>query len=153
MRVAHIALLTSLVFPLGCGLASAQPAAGALPDIRVCPRTIQKTCFIGYVTSASKILVLLSSDDAHPLLGHEAEVASSPGAKEEQTPLQPLDLSKAVGAVVLIDGNGQDRIYGAKLLHTADPLLTALYVSAFLGGPSGEEDTEASPPAGTTAPR
>lgn len=151
MRAAHIALLLSLVFPAAAGPAAAQPAAAGLPDVRICPRTIEKTCFIGYVTGPSKVLVLLSSDDAHPLLGHEAEVASAPAGKEEQRSLQLLDLSKALGAVVMIDGNGQDRIYGAKLLHTADPLLTALYVSAFLGGPSGEEDVETEPPA--TPPR
>ena len=36
----------------------------------------------------------------------------------------------------MLDGTGKDRIYAAKLISVADPLLTALYMSTFLTLPA-----------------
>jgi hypothetical protein len=138
MRAAFLFVFAGLLFP------SLAPAAAQtnVIDVQLCPKTIQRTCFIAYVTQPNKVLVLLVSDPDSPLHGLEVEVATSPTAQ----PPQLLDLSKAQNAVVMLDGEGQDRIYNAKLIQVADPLLTALYVSAFLG--TGGEDTEP-PPEGT----
>lgn len=36
----------------------------------------------------------------------------------------------------MLDAAGKDRIYSAKVVSVADPLLTALYMSTFLQPPS-----------------
>ena len=102
------------------------------PELRLCPPTIVNTCFIGYVTSASKIIVLLSSLDSDPLVGEEVEVTATPPGPA----VTLLDLTKQIGSVVMLDATGEDRIYAAKLVSVADPLLTALYMSAFLPPPT-----------------
>lgn len=106
-----------------------QPAlAQNLPELRLCPPSVLNTCFIGYVTSTSKIVVLLSSKDYDPLVGREVEVvATPPGASATS-----LDLSKQIGGVVMLDAAGRDRIYSARVVSVADPLLAALYMSNFL---------------------
>ena len=94
----------------------------------LCPATVVQTCFIGYVTSANGVLLLLSSMDNDPMVGKAVDVAAtSPGAA-----VDPLDLSKQVGSIVMLDATETDRLYSAKLISVADPLLTALYMSVFL---------------------
>src|SRR4051794_5859071 len=69
------ALAAALLLP--CHPALAQN----LPELRLCPPAVLDTCFIGYVTSTSKMVVLLSSTDNDPLVGEEVEVdATPPGA-------------------------------------------------------------------------
>jgi hypothetical protein len=111
----YLALLASLT--LVAAPAVAQPVP---PALKLCPPTIHKTCFIGYVIAANKILVFLSSINTDPLMGRQATVG-------------PIDLSKQIGSVVMLDatGKGQDQIVGAGLVSVADPLLTALYINSF----------------------
>lgn len=102
------------------------------PELKLCPPIVSDTCYIGYVTAAGKIVVLLSSADNDVLVGEEAEVDVSP----PEASASKLDLTKQIGSVVMIDATGRDRIYSAKLVWVADPLLTALYMSTFLQPPS-----------------
>ena len=118
-------LAAALLLPCHPGLAQ------NLPELRLCPPIVMDTCFIGYVTSTSKIVVLLSSTDNDTLVGEEVEVdATPPGAS-----VVALDLAKQIGSVIMLDATGKDRIYSAKVLSVADPLLTALYMSTFLQPP------------------
>ena len=114
MRFRNLALLASLM--LVAAPAIAQPAP---PHLNLCPPTIRKTCLIGYVTAANEVYLMLSSVDLDPLLSQEAAVA-------------PLDLSKDIGGIVMLDATDKDgTIANAELVSVADPLLTALYVSIF----------------------
>lgn len=116
------------------GLVGAHPALATVPpELKLCPPSVVRTCFIGYVTAPSKVVVLLSSRDNDPLVGEETEVAATP---PEATAIGRLDLAKQIGSVVMLDGTGSDRIYAAKLISVADPLLTALYMSTFLTPPA-----------------
>jgi hypothetical protein len=124
----------------GLAVAGAHPARADFPtELKLCPPTVTNTCFIGYVTAPSTVVVLLSSVDNDPLVGAETEVAASP---PEAAAIEKLDLAKHIGSVVMLDGTGKDHIYAAKLISVADPLVTALYMSAFLA-----------PPADAAAPR
>jgi hypothetical protein len=110
-------------------LLSALPAsAQALPELRLCPPSVRNVCYIGYVTSATKIVVLLSSMDNDPLVGEEVEVDSSSAGASGVA----LDLTLQMARVVMLDGTGDDHIHSARLVSVADPLLTALYMSSFL---------------------
>ena len=72
-----IGLVAACLF--GLGLAGPHPArADVPPELKLCPPSVVKTCFIGYVTAASKIVVILSSVDNDPLVGAEIEVAATP---------------------------------------------------------------------------
>jgi hypothetical protein len=125
-RASMTVLITSSLFVC-------EPALADNPlELRLCPPTILNTCFIGYVTSARKIVVLLSSIDNDPLVGEEVKVATTPPS----TSVSTLDLSKQIGSVVMLDATGKDSIYAAKLVSVADPLLTALYMSTFLQPPT-----------------
>lgn len=116
----------------GALLLPAHPASAQnLPELRLCPPDVVDTCFIGYVTTISKIVVLLSSKDNDSLVGEEVEVdATLPGAS-----VTTLDLSKQIGSIVMLDATGGDHIYSARIVSVADPLLTALYMSTFLQPP------------------
>jgi hypothetical protein len=119
----------SLAILIAAGSLAPGPAgAQGPPELRLCPRAVVHTCFIGYVTSATKVIVLLSSSDNDPLVGEEVEVAESP--PDSATAM--LDLSKQIGSVVMLDATGKDRIYSARVMSVADPLLTALYLSTFV---------------------
>ena len=113
MRARNFAVSALLVLA-----ASPAVAQNAGPQLNLCPPTIHKTCFIGYVTAANKISVMLSSNDTDPLVGQEVAVT-------------PIDLSGEIGSVVMLDATGKDGITDAQLVLVADPLLTALYVSTF----------------------
>ena len=105
---------------------------GKLAELKLCPPGVLHTCFIGYVALANRILLLISSVDGDPLVGEEVEVAATlPGI-----PVEDLDLSKQIGSVVMLDAIGQDRIYGARIVSVAEPLVTALYMSMFLQPPA-----------------
>lgn len=121
----YVAVIAALGFH--CEPALAQ----SLPELRLCPRAIVNTCFIGDVTSASKMIVMLSSRDSDPLVGEEVEVDATPSGAVATT----LDKSKQIDSVVMLDATGTDRITSAKLVWVADPLLTALYMSTFLQPP------------------
>jgi hypothetical protein len=127
--LSKLAALVAVIAALGfhCEPALAQSS----PELRLCPPAIVNTCFIGYVTSASKMIVMLSSRDNDPLVGEEVEVDATPSGAVATT----LDLSKQIDSVVMLDATGTDRITSAKLLWVADPLLTALYMSTFLQPP------------------
>jgi len=117
--VAMVAALLPLTWP-----ALAQP----LSELKLCPPGVVKTCYIGYVTSAGTMIVLLSSMDNDSLVGDEVEVDRS----QPSAPVRTLDLSKQIGRVVMLDATGADHIFAARIVSVADPLLTALYVSTFL---------------------
>ena len=117
--VAMVAAMLPLTRP-----ALAQP----LSELKLCPPGVVKTCYIGYVTSVSTMIVLLSSMDNNSLVGDEVEVDRSPPSASVRT----LDLSKQIGRVVMLDATGADHIFAARIVSVADPLLTALYVSTFL---------------------
>ena len=130
---------TSIVRPKRAGSGAAalvaacifasQPAFADNPvELRLCPATIVNTCFVGYVTSANKVVLLLSSMDSDPMVGGEIEVVATP----RDAAIEGLDLSKQLGSVVMLDATESDRLYSAKLISVADPLLTALYMSIFL---------------------
>ncbi len=106
-------------------------------ELRLCPATIVNTCYIGYVTSGHKVVVLISSMDGDQLVGGEAEVDASPPGSA----IEFFDLSPHIGSVVMLDATGVDRLYAAKLVSVADPLLTALYMSGYLLPP-----TDSAPP-------
>lgn len=72
------ALAAALLLP--CHPALAQD----LPELRLCPPAVVDTFFIGYVTSTSKIVVLLSSTDNDPLVGEQVEVDATPPALRSQ---------------------------------------------------------------------
>ena len=97
-------------------------------ELRLCPAKIVNTCYIGYVTSGHNVVVLISSNDNDQLVGGEAEVDASPPASATTF----FDLSTQIGSVVMLDAIGGDRLYSAKLVSVADPLLTALYMSGYL---------------------
>ncbi len=71
---------------------------------------------------------MLSSMDNDPLVGGEVEVA----ATSPNDAVKMLDLSAHVGSVVMLDAIGSDRLYAAKLVSVAYPLLTALYLSMYM---------------------
>ena len=71
-------------------------------------------------------------------IGEETEVASTPS---EAATIGRLDLAKQISGVGMLNGTGNDRIHATKLISVADPLPTALYISAF-----------PVPPADTAAP-
>jgi hypothetical protein len=116
------ALIAACVF-------ASEPALADNPvELQLCPATIVNTCFIGYVTSANKVVLLLSSMDSDPMVGGEIEVVTTPSGVTTAA----FDLSKQVGSVVMLDATEGDHLYSAKLISVADPLLTALYMSIFL---------------------
>ena len=91
-----------------------------LTELKFCPPTIQRTCFIGYVTAPNKIAIMISSNDNDPLAGKEDQVVG-------------VNLTKHVDSVVMLDATASaGTLIDAKLVSVADPLLTALYVSSFL---------------------
>ena len=121
--------LVSVASLIVFGFLGAEPAlAQEPPELRLCPPAVVQTCFIGYVTTATKVIVLLSSLGSDSLVGEEIEVAKSP----PESAAEALDLSAQVGSVVMLDATGKDRLYSARLMSVADPLLTALYLSTFL---------------------
>ena len=94
--------------------------AQGLTELKFCPPTIQRSCFIGYVTAPNKIAVFISSNDGDPLAGKEDQVVG-------------VNLAKHVGSVVMLDATAKaGTLIDAKLMSVSDPLLTALYVSSFL---------------------
>jgi hypothetical protein len=115
MRFKNLAFLASLMLVAAPAFAQSAP-----PALKLCPPTVHKTCFIGYVMAADQIKVFLSSIDTDPLMGRQATVA-------------PIDLSKQIGSVVMLDatGKGENKIVDANLVSVADPLLTALYINSF----------------------
>ena len=111
--------ITALAALFVLGLASPSPAQ-TLTELTLCPPTIQRTCFIGYVTAPNKVVVIISSVDNDPLAGKEVEVVAT-------------SLSKEVGSVVMLDATaGAGTLTNPTLVSVADPLLTALYLSSFL---------------------
>ena len=111
-----------------CILACKPAFADSPVELGLCPATIVHTCFVGYVTSANGVVLLLSSMDNDPMVGKGVDVlVTPPGAARE-----PLDLSQDVGSVVMLDATEDGRLYSARLVSVADPLLTALYMSVFL---------------------
>ena len=112
-----------------CCMAGPLPALAQGPaELRLCPRTIVHTCVIGYVSAASRLVIMLSSQDNDPLVGGEVETVASPPNATVST----LDLSTHLGSVVMLDAVEADRLYSAKLVSVADPLLTALYLSMYM---------------------
>jgi hypothetical protein len=107
---------------------SSAAAAKTSPVLSLCPTTIVNTCVIGYVSAPSRLVIMLSSMDNDPLVGGEVEVATTP----PNAVAKMLDLSEHLGGVVMLDAIGADRLYSAKLVSVADPLLTALYLSVYM---------------------
>lgn len=108
-----------------------QPVAAAAdppPLMRLCPNIVRSTCFIGYVTAANKIIVLLASGPHNALIDREVEVLTSP-AVQPAAPFAEVDLSAQIGRVVMLDGIGGERIHDARVVFVADPILTALYLA------------------------
>ena len=89
-KMAGLALLT-----LDASPAFAQDAP---PQLNLCPPTIHKTCFIGYVTASHKISVMISSIDIDP-------------ARRPRGRSRPAR-SFQIGSVVMLDakGKGKDAI-------------------------------------------
>jgi hypothetical protein len=124
-RSLFAALLVVIMFMVpGSSAAAAQTS----PVLSLCPATIVNTCVIGYVSAPSKLVIMLSSMDNDPLVGGEVEVATT----SPNVAVKMLDLSAHVGSVVMLDAIGSDRLYAAKLVSVADPLLTALYLSMYM---------------------
>ncbi len=124
-RSLFAALLVVIMFTApGSSAAAAQTS----PVLSLCPTTIVNTCVIGYVSAPSKLVIMLSSMDNDPLVGGEVEVATT----SPNVTVKMLDLSAHVGSVVMLDAIGSDRLYAAKLVSVADPLLTALYLSMYM---------------------
>jgi len=102
---------------------------------KLCSPLVAKDCYVGYITPAGTLLVLLSSKDNDPLVSLEVPVSSgSPGA-----PLVPFDFSKQIGNIVMLDAVGADGIYSARIVSIADPVFTALYMATILKVPPGEQ--------------
>src|SRR5438067_1748832 len=99
-----------------------------LPIMRLCPNTVRNTCFIGYVTAANRIIVLLASGEQNPLIDREVEVLTSQ-PDHPTPPFTGTDLSGQIGRVVMLDGVGDERIHDARIIFVADPILTALYLA------------------------
>jgi hypothetical protein len=111
-----------------CVLACKPAFADSPVELGLCPATIVHTCFVGYVTSANGVVLLLSSMDNDPMVGKRVEVLETPpGAAVGR-----LDLSQDVGSIVMLDATEDGGLYSARLVSVADPLLTALYMSVFL---------------------
>jgi len=129
-------------------LATATPALAQddlFSKIKLCPPVIAKTCYVAYVTGQNRVLVLMSSDAESAIGGSEVGVFAAPEQPQQGQAAVPLDLAEAQGRIVMLDGNGGDGIYGAKLVETASPLLTSLYLSVFFGadqGPAAPEEGE-----------
>jgi hypothetical protein len=120
-------LAAVLVFVLCC-VPGSLPAEANPPVLSLCPTTVVHTCVIGYVSAPDRLVVVLSSKDNDPLVGDEVEaIATPPGSTASL-----LDLSAHIGSVVMLDAVGADRLYSAKLVSVADPLLTALYLSMYM---------------------
>ncbi|QND69182.1 hypothetical protein HB777_36045 (plasmid) [Mesorhizobium loti] len=101
---------------------------------KLCAPLVVKECYVGYVTPAGALLVLLSTKDNDPLVSLEVPVSSaSPDA-----PFAPLDLSKQIGSIVMLDAVGTHAIYSARIVSTADPIFTALYMATILKVPADE---------------
>ncbi|MDF2117924.1 hypothetical protein PY365_20335 [Roseiarcaceae bacterium H3SJ34-1] len=60
--------------------------------------------------------------------------SAGPGA-----PLVPLDFSKQIGNIVMLDAVGANGIYSARIVSIADPVFTALYMATILKVPPGEQ--------------
>ena len=97
-------------------------------ELRLCPATIVHTCVIGYVSAPSRLVIMLSSKDNDPLVGDEVDILATP----PNSTVKSLDLSMHLGSVVMLDAIAADRLYAAKLVSVADPLLTALYLSMYM---------------------
>ena len=120
-RTLHMAIICCVVGPV--------PALAQGPvELHLCPTTIVRTCVIGYVSTASRLVIMLSSQDNDPLVGAEVDVVASPANASVST----LDLPMHIGSVVTLDAVATDRLYSAKLVSVADPLLTALYLSMYM---------------------
>jgi hypothetical protein len=136
LRIARLGWATTNVIVGGvipALLISDFSSAQSSRELRLCPATIVNTCYIGYVISGHEVVVLISSMDGDHLFGGEAEVDASPPGYA----IEFFDLSPQIGSVVMLDATGQDRLYTAKLVSVADPLLTALYMSGYLLPPTG----------------
>jgi len=124
-RAMHIA---ALAFAAVTALQTGAPTADVPPLMRLCPNTVRNTCFIGYVTAANRIVVLLASGPQNPLIDREVEVLITP-SDQQTAPFNGTDLARQIGRVVMLDGVGSDRIRDAQIVFVADPILTALYLA------------------------
>ena len=102
---------------------------------RLCAPLVVHDCYVGYVTPAGRLLVLLSSIENDPVVSLEVQVSSA----GPDMPVTMLDLSKQIGSLVMLDAVGGHGIYSARIVSTADPILTALYMATFLKVPPGEQ--------------
>ena len=112
---------------------SAWPAEMSRP--KLCAPLVANDCYVGYITPAGTLLVLLSSKDNDPLVSLEVPVSSA----NPEAPFTPLDFSKQIGSIVMLDAVGTDRIYSARIVSIADPIFTALYMATILKIPPGEQ--------------
>src|SRR3954453_6833692 len=103
MRIAGLAFAAITAFQ------TVSTTADPLPIMRLCPNTIRNTCFIGYVTAANKIIVLLASGPQNPLIDREVEVLISP-LYQQMPPFTGIELSAQIGRVVMLDGIGDAQI-------------------------------------------
>ncbi len=108
-----------------CCVPGSSSSAASPPVLSLCPTTVVHTCVIGYVSAGDRLVIVLSSKDNDPLVGDEVGVVASPPGST----VSVLDLSAHIGSVVMLDAVGADRLYSARLVSVADPLLTALYLS------------------------
>jgi hypothetical protein len=120
--------IAGLGFAAITALQTVPATADPMPIMRLCPNTVRNTCFIGYVTAANKIIVLLASGPENPLIRREVEVLTSP-PDQPTPPFTGTDLSAQIGRVVMLDGIGDERIHDARIVFVADPILTALYLA------------------------
>ena len=111
-----------------CCVPGSLSAAASPPVLSLCPTIVVHTCVIGYLSAPDRLVIVLSSKDNDPLVGDEVEVVASPPGST----VSMLDLSAHIGSVVMLDAVGADRLYSAKLVSVADPLLTALYLSMYM---------------------
>ncbi|MBN9218341.1 MAG: hypothetical protein J0I79_10330 [Mesorhizobium sp.] len=106
-----------------------------IPRPKLCSPLVAKDCYVGYITPTGTLLVLLSSKENDPLVSLDVQVSSeSPDA-----PFSPVDFSKQIGNIVMLDAVGADRIYSARIVSVADPIFTALYMATILKVPPGEQ--------------
>jgi len=113
---------------LAAFVAAAPPAGQGYPVLHLCPPTVHETCFIGYVTAADKMIVLLSTAVNDPMIDREVEVHLKPSDTSPDVAVKQEDLSGEVGHVVMLDAVGGTEIDDARLAFVADPILTALYL-------------------------
>jgi hypothetical protein len=121
-------VLAALAFsaPLAAVTAYAQSQPTDLVD--ACAARVDKkgsACYVGVVQTDRKFQVLYSTTGGH--LGSTVDVYATQ-VQESVPPRPPAELVQNIGNVVVIATNYQDgALWGAKVLESGGPLLTAAF--------------------------